>query len=111
MAETKKYTVKHKLLLHDRKRYLRGQTVQLTQKDALPLLAKGIITTENLVPPPIILGPSTLAKLTVAELLAHGEAIGVALDPAANKEALLAAFAASAAAAPAFEPIAQPNRE
>jgi hypothetical protein len=71
----------------------------LTDEEAAPLLARKHIRHSDPKPELIIqlapvLGTSTLTKLTKDELVAHAKAAGVAHAVDANRDAILASFAA-----------------
>lgn len=95
MSKKKVYIARHQVR-HNNLKVAPGKPIELTDEEAAPLLARKHIkaSSDVVFVPAAVLGASTLSKFTKEELLAHGNAAGVVLDESANKEAILAAFAA-----------------
>lgn len=86
---------------HNGKLFRTGAPISLGTGDAKRLLAKKCVRVAD-APIALAVAPlsaSTLAKLTIPELLEQGALLGLTLDPAAGKDAILAAVTAAGAKA------------
>ncbi|QHN04422.1 hypothetical protein FTO74_14395 [Granulicella sp. WH15] len=85
---------------HNRKLYQTGKPIALTTEEADRLRKYGSIREADapVAIQAVVLGESTLAKLTVAELVEQGTLLGLTLDASSGKDAILAAVIAAAKA-------------